>query len=208
MKAIGKKVDLKKLKLKPVELEKMPLPKLKMLQPEQLKVMYRAKKVPELRFNFKKINDVAMKIKKTPSLKAKYTADPKYKNIMKYTKFIYLPKPSINYEQLTCVGLNYNRDMLEATLSIKRPYGYSGELCKARGSYEYVAFWIYYRNPRTGKCKWKYVGTGRVNVHDIKKIPRGGLHYAVYAPFDFSGIKKILKEDLCQNLQDFSDYRA
>jgi hypothetical protein len=190
MKSIGKTVDLKKSKLTPEELEKLPLPKLKTLQPNQLKTMYQAKNVPELRFNFKAINSVAMKIKKSPSLKAKYAADPKYKAIMKYTNLVLLPKPNINFEQLTCVGLYYTRDILAATLNIKRSYGYNGELCKAQGSYEFVAFWIYYMNPVTKQCRWKYAGTARVNVHDIKNLPRGGLNYAVYQPFDFSGIRQ------------------
>ena len=189
LQSIGKKVDYKKLKIKPPELEKMPPPKLKIMKPEELKMAYQVHKVPELRYNFKNIYNVAMTVKKTPNLKAKYSADPKTGNLLKYSKFVYLPKPNISYEQLTCVGLNYDREMLEATLSIKKSYGYSGELCKKQGSYEYVAFWLYVKGPLTRRCSWRYVGTARVNVHDIKPLPPDGLRYAVYQPVDFSGLR-------------------
>lgn len=182
-----KVLDLKKLK--PPEVEMMPLPKLKIPTPEELKPVYMANKVPELRTNFSKIHMVAMKIKAQPSLKAKYAADPKYSKIMKYTNFVLAPKPNFDFERMDCVGLNYDRDRLVATLNIRRPYGYKGELCKKQGSYEYVAFWLYLRNPRTGRCVWKYMGTPKVNVHDIKNLPPRGLAYAVYQPVDFSGLR-------------------
>jgi hypothetical protein len=43
------------------------------------------------------------------------------------------------YEQLSCVGYSPERDELEATVQIKLPGGYGGDLCSA-GSNEYVRF--------------------------------------------------------------------
>ncbi|MBX9917987.1 MAG: hypothetical protein K2Y07_12255, partial [Nitrosomonas sp.] len=34
----------------------------------------------------------------------------------------------ISYEQLTCVGFNPETNFLEATIAIKRPFGYGGDL--------------------------------------------------------------------------------
>lgn len=45
-----------------------------------------------------------------------------------------------SFEELTCVGLNSATDTLGAVIHIKRPSGYSGDLCRS-GSQEYVAFW-------------------------------------------------------------------
>jgi hypothetical protein len=81
------------------------------------------------------------------------------------------------YEQLDCLGLDYNRDQLVATFTVKLPNGYSGPLC-GPGSVEYVSFWIDYENT----CQWSYAGTAKVAVHDIAKIPKDGLHYWVSVP--------------------------
>lgn len=83
----------------------------------------------------------------------------------------------VSYEELDCLGLDYNRGWLVATLTIKRPTGYSGNLCQA-GSFEYVAFWADWEDT----CRLEYVGTVKLNVHDIASIPPDGLHYWVGLP--------------------------
>jgi len=85
----------------------------------------------------------------------------------------------ISYEELKCVGLDPNRDWLEATFKIKKSAGFSGSLCKA-GSIEYVAFWADWDND----CKWTYLDTVEVNTHDIPDIPADGLHYTAILPVD------------------------
>jgi hypothetical protein len=86
-------------------------------------------------------------------------------------------KNDVSYEQLDCLGLDYNRGWLVASLTIKRPTGYSGTLCQ-RGSFEYVAFWADWEDT----CELEYVGTVKLNVHDIATIPADGLHYWVGLP--------------------------
>jgi hypothetical protein len=88
-----------------------------------------------------------------------------------------------SYEQLNCVGLDNNSfpERLVATFRIKKPVGYSGNLCQP-GSKEYVAFWVDWDNT----CKWSYVGTAAVAVHDIPTIPSGGLSYSAVLPVDLS----------------------
>src|ERR1700728_1538887 len=56
---------------------------------------------------------------------------------------IYSLQPRTKYEQLKCIGFNQNFSLLEATVAIKLPYGFDGELCSS-GSTEYVRFWIDY----------------------------------------------------------------
>ncbi len=94
-------------------------------------------------------------------------------------------KCNTSYEQLYCVGADYNQEALVGTLKIKRPYGYNGNLCK-KGSREYVSFWI----QEEENCSWEHAGTTFVNVHDIASIPRDGLSYSVILPYDFSKFKR------------------
>lgn len=91
----------------------------------------------------------------------------------------------VTYEQIEKVGLDYNLEQFVASFRVKRPGGYSGDLCSS-GSLEYVAFWADWNND----CKWEYVGTTSVNVHDINDIPKGGLSYAAILPYDFNKIRK------------------
>jgi len=86
-------------------------------------------------------------------------------------------KGNVTYEEIECLGLDYNREWLVATFRIKRPNGYSGGLCQ-KGSLEYVAFWVDWDNT----CKWTYLNTLSVESHDIAGIPPDGLCYTLALP--------------------------
>lgn len=199
LKDIIKVADLKELKLEPemVELD-IPISKTKELTPLELKEIYKGKDVPEHRLNFAEIKKIAESIKIDPNLMVKYKVDPKFSKIIENIDVILAEKPNTRYEELHCVGLNYDLNQLVATLTVKLPYGYSGNLC-TKGSYEYVAFWAYVWDEIEQMCYWKYLGTRSVNVHDIQNMPPEGLQYAVYLPVDFSSYKdkcskpKVLK---------------
>jgi hypothetical protein len=91
-------------------------------------------------------------------------------------------KADVSYEELECLGLDETLpERLVATFRIKRPTGYSGDLCHA-GSQEYVAFWADWDD----ECKWTYLGTAAVNVHDIKEIPKEGLCYSAILTVDLN----------------------
>src|SRR5258708_29772798 len=47
------------------------------------------------------------------------------------------------FEELTCVGFNPATNVLEATIAIKQPTGYGGDLCQ-QGSTEYIRFFVDY----------------------------------------------------------------
>jgi hypothetical protein len=163
----------------------IPILKTKDLTQTDLAKLYQNKDVPKLRYGFPEIYQQALSIKQNPGLMVEYKLDPKLTDLVKDIDFICSNKSSARYEELGCVGLNYDLSRLVTTMTVKLPYGYSGTLCK-KGSYEYVAFWVYAWDKIEQMCSWKYVGTSKVNVHDIKSIPPEGIQYAVYHPFDFS----------------------
>ena len=92
---------------------------------------------------------------------------------------------NVSYEELECLGLEYNLERLIATFRIKRPVGYSGALCYP-GSQEYVAFWADWNDT----CEWTYLTTVAVNVHDIHTIPPEGLSYSAILPVDLSAVRR------------------
>lgn len=67
-----------------------------------------------------------------------------------------------SYEGLSCVGYSTERDRLEATVEIRRPFGYSGGLC-ANGSFEHVRFYVSY----DGGASWDDAGMVSTKVHDL-----------------------------------------
>lgn len=105
-------------------------------------------------------------------------------------KFVVLPfidksKANVEWEELECVGLDYNNESLVATIKIKKKSGYSGDLCDD-GSKEYVAFWIDWSDD----CSWEYLNTVQLDIHDLN-IPAGGLYYSVTLPLDTTFHKKL-----------------
>ncbi len=94
-------------------------------------------------------------------------------------------KADVGYEEIECLGLDYDLERLIATLRIKRPTGYSGDLCH-KGSLEHVAFWADWDDV----CAWTYLGTVDVNVHDISTIPAGGLSYSAILPVDLNALRQ------------------
>lgn len=96
----------------------------------------------------------------------------------------------VNYEELECLGLDEGiPERLVATFRIKRPLGYSGDLCHP-GSQEYIAFWADWDNT----CQWTYLSTVAVNVHDIPSIPKEGLCYSAILPVDLTKFRQSCKK--------------
>jgi hypothetical protein len=86
------------------------------------------------------------------------------------------------YEELKCVGFNSLLNQLSATIEVKLPYGFGGDLC-TNGSYEYVRFFVDYGGG------WSDVGYVSVNTHDIandtdcKGVPILPLQYTLSLAF-------------------------
>ena len=93
-----------------------------------------------------------------------------------------------DYEELECVGLDYNLERLVGTFRVKLPYGFGGNLCGPRST-EYVAFWAVWDDD----CRWTCVGTAQVNLHDLP-VPKEGLCYGATLPVDLSKLRRGCKE--------------
>jgi hypothetical protein len=91
------------------------------------------------------------------------------------------PRGNVSFEELTCVGLHPDLNLLEATVEIKRASGYRTGLC-GPGSQEYVRFFIDYG------VGWEDMGYAAFNAHDIPTHPDcekkadKPLHYVVTLP--------------------------
>ncbi len=91
-------------------------------------------------------------------------------------------KFNTTYEQLTCVGLSPEKDLREATLVVKLPFGFLGDLCTP-GSHEYVRFFIDWDNDGDFVDANEDAGVAAVNVHDIPQVKKHHLCYAVRQRF-------------------------
>jgi hypothetical protein len=98
-------------------------------------------------------------------------------------------KADVTYEELQCLGLDSNTETLATTLRIKLAAGYSGPPCDP-GSYEYVAFWADWDNT----CKYTYLDTVKINVHDYNPLPAGGLSYTALLKVDLDKYRRTCKE--------------
>src|SRR5688500_16808549 len=79
------------------------------------------------------------------------------------------------WEQLGCVGYNPELSLLEATITLKRATGYSGNPC-TNGSLEYVRFFVDWEDGGG----WQDVGVSSVRVHDVSDAPPGDQHPLAY----------------------------
>lgn len=100
------------------------------------------------------------------------------------------PQGNTTYEEIVCAGLNTACNILGAVIHIKRPYGFSGDLCKD-GSLEYVAFWADWDNNGIFD---EYLGRAIVEVHDIDRLPAEGLYYSVMLPTNFTNHLRSCKD--------------
>ncbi len=119
-----------------------------------------------------------------PTLDPKLAAIDLFKNqkllknlgidLIKFGDFLAKPAFNTDFEELHCVGLDRDRNLLHGVIQIKRASGYSGGLCSA-GSREYIAFYLDFGSG------WEYQGTTFVTVHDVA-VPAGGLWYQASLP--------------------------
>ena len=100
-----------------------------------------------------------------------------------FNEFILKPDFNTTYEELHCVGLDRDMTTLHGVVQIKRPSGYSGNLC-SQGSRQYIAFYLDFGSG------WEYQGTTWVQVHDIQPMPKGGLWYQAQLKVDLDDQRK------------------
>ena len=154
-----------------------------------LATIYQDKKVEPYRFGFEVLKEVQANPSKAvvQNINSLFDiADLPYADSFAQLQKL---KCNTNYEELYCVGADYNQEALIGTLKIKRPFGFNGDLC-TQGSKEYVSFWLQTED----NCEWIHAGTTFVRVKDIQDIPDNGLSYSVILPYDFSPLKKSCEE--------------
>lgn len=178
---IGKKVELPPM-FKEVELAPIPQPDPPSLMLADLTKLY----APEVsrpivephRFGFSEIHAVTSGAPNPQIVEAKIAEWKEQKlDWVGTVEALNVTSGNVTYEELECLGLDYNREWLEVTFRVKKPCGYLGDLCK-KGSKEYIAFWVDWDDT----CEWTYLDTVEVKVYDIASIPAGGLQYAAVLP--------------------------
>ena len=148
-----------------------PLPVAQFLE---LKKTY-GKKVEDFRIGHKALYNLAVDPSDLQAFEQAKVLKTAGLDIAKIVEFLMQPKFNTGYEELECVGLDRDASVLHADIHIKRPSGYSGDLCHS-GSREYVAFYLDFGGG------WEYMGTTAVGVHDIPEIRDGGLCYLATLP--------------------------
>jgi hypothetical protein len=87
-----------------------------------------------------------------------------------------------SYEELTCIGLWPERNLLGASIIVKLPFGFLGDTCTS-GSFEYVRFFIDWNGDGDFVDFNEDAGVASVNVHDIPQVREHRLCYAVRRRF-------------------------
>lgn len=174
------------VKLFDPETSLQPLP-LETLSLAQKRELYRGQDIPVHRFAFSESHNLLASASFDPGIFTVGGKSP-LQNVLTPEEleifpgfFQQLTDGNTDYEELRCVGLRPESDLLEAVLTVKKSSGYSGRLC-TRGSTEYVAFWIDFG----AGGGFTYMGTATVRVHDLTTIPDGGVQYAVFLKTDLS----------------------
>ncbi len=155
----------------------------KALSVAEIAAAYKEKPVPPKRFLYPEIEKVSGNQAMSITMNAPASAAVKHPlallgvNLGDIIAEIFTTSGDTTYEELDCVGLDINRNMLAGVVKVKLPYGFNGGLCTA-GSTEYVAFWVDWGSG------YEYAGTATLNTHDISAFPPGGLEYALGLPVD------------------------
>ena len=86
------------------------------------------------------------------------------------------------FEELTCLGFYPQERRLTASLKIKRPYGYGGNLPGGIGTYQYVAFYVNWNGDSDFNDTGEDVCASYVHVFDPGAIitKTGPICYSVY----------------------------
>lgn len=126
-----------------------------------------------------KIENERIQFKQLIALNPNYFGSIKDKATLEIFSVVQSMKNNTKYEELLCVGLYPEYNLLEAVIEMKLPKGFHGPLCEL-GSKEYLAFYIDY-NDGAG-----FVSIGapaEVNVHDLSFVNGGHVFYAVRKTF-------------------------
>jgi hypothetical protein len=164
----------------------------KTLQAAELQQLYKGKDVEPHRFALKEVLNLIDKSSTSGLLtNANFAKALPGLGIDLSTIGSFFPQDgNTTYEELECVGLSPDENLLVGTIRVKLPNGYSGGPCTA-GSKEFVTFWADTDNNGSFET---CLGTTSVTVYDSDPLPEGGLEYAVFLPVDLSPYRRPCRE--------------
>jgi hypothetical protein len=157
----------------------------KALSAAELQILYKGKNVEPHRFALTEVQKLMSKASASETLMASGFAGMLPDLGINLEDFIgkFFPVDGDKrFEELECVGLSPDENLLVGIIRVKLSDGYSGGPCSA-GSKEFVTFWGDFDDSGSFET---CLGTTSVNVYDIDKIPEGGLQYAVFLPVDLN----------------------
>jgi len=154
--------------------------------------LYRGDDIPVHRFAFAELHKAAS-VPQTAFLSSTFSTTSELAEILTTIDLsallgkFFTPPSDTSFEEVKCVGLRPEDDSVGAVITIKRPSGYSGNLCHT-GSPEYVGFWL----KLDGAATWEHLGTSAVQVHDLGAgLPPDGVNYAVSIPVDLTHHRQL-----------------
>lgn len=159
----------------------------------QLQEIYKGKNVEPHRFAFSEVHSLLNKSAGSETVMASGITKFLPNLGIDFLKIIdkFFPTDgNTNYEELECIGLSPDENLLCGIIRVKLPNGYSGGLCTA-GSKEFVTFWADTDDNGTFET---CLGTTSVNVYDSDPLPEGGLEYAVFLPVNLDQYRKPCRE--------------
>jgi hypothetical protein len=106
-------IDFSKVELDPSLLNPdVIVSQVKSLTPEQLQAVYLEQDVPKHRYKFQQLAPLVVQIEQQPELLAQYKLNPAYTELVEALQALLANKSNTRFEELHCVGLNYDRDTL------------------------------------------------------------------------------------------------
>ena len=167
-------------------------PEPKTLSAVELHNLYKGKDVEPHRFALKEMQSLISKSAMNESVVASGIAKffPEIENLPTIVDKFFPVDGNTNYEELECIGLSPDENLLAGVIRVKLPNGYSGGPCTA-GSKEFVTFWADTDNNGSfDTC----LGTTSVTVYDTERLPENGLEYAVFLPVNLDQYRKPCKQ--------------
>ena len=167
--------------------------KSKALNVVELQELYKGKNVEPHRFAFSEVQKLIGKAEAGESVMATGIAKLLPDLGIDFSKLVdkFFPVDgNTNFEELECIGLSPDENLLAGIIRVKLPNGYSGGPCTA-GSKEYVTFWA---DTNDNGIFETCLGTTSVNVYDSDPLPEGGLEYAVFLPVNLDQYRRPCRE--------------
>ncbi len=98
-------------------------------------------------------------------------ANPNYFGQLSKSKFAAAEKiqGDTSFEEIECVGLFPEKNLIEAIIEVKRPYGFNGDLCH-KGSNEYIRFYLDWDRDGDFNDPGEDLGFVALEVHDIPGV--------------------------------------